>query len=71
MIDFVKTLWTFVKERGYIKCERCGSCWTFSSFCDMDKEDRKRLVEGKGCKFCKNENWKDSEYLRSKKEMIK
>ena len=56
MIDFVKTLWAFVKKRGYIRCERCGICYPFASFCRMTKEDQERLKDGDGCPLCYKEN---------------
>ena len=69
MIDFVKTLWAFVKERGYIRCERCGLSWSLTSYYKMSKEDRERLREGRGCKLCKSEYWRDGKYLGDKEWM--
>ena len=65
MIDFVETLWAFVKDKGYIKCERCGLYWTFESFCRMSKEDQKRLKDGDGCLLCYKENWKDGKEIKN------
>ena len=69
MIDFVKLLYVTTKEKlnGYVKCKRCGLCWSLTSFYNLRREWQKKLRENKGCPLCYNENWKNGKYTGGEK----